>query len=80
MKKKLIMPLALAALTAVILTGCTGNTNKNEETLTSSSETSSELKDSLTVSIGSGFEDGNFDPCTGYGIYGYGQFPWHIQD
>lgn len=74
MKKKLIMPLALAALTAVILTGCTGNTNKNEETLTSSSETSSELKDSLTVSIGSGFEDGNFDPCTGYGIYGYGLF------
>lgn len=74
MKKKLIMPLALAALTAVILAGCTGNTNKNEESLTPSSDTSSKLQDSLTISIGSGFEDGNFDPCTGYGIYGYGLF------
>lgn len=75
MKKRPIIVLILAVFTAVILTGCTGNTNKKEEALKpASEESSSKLQDSLTISIGSGFEDGNFDPCTGYGIYGYGLF------
>ncbi len=75
MKKKLIMLLLLAALTMATMTGCANSTNKNGESPAPSPETSSfEMKDSLTISIGSGFEDGNFDPCTGYGTYGYGLF------
>lgn len=75
MKKKLIMLLLIAALTTAIMTGCANNTNKNGESPAAPPETSSsEMKDSLTISIGSGFEDGNFDPCTGYGTFGYDLF------
>lgn len=75
MKKKLTILLIIATLSVTLLAGCTGNTKKDEEAATSSPETfASELQDTLTISIGSGFDDGNFDPCTGYGTYGYGLF------
>ncbi len=74
MQKKLITRLLLATLSLSILTGCTGKTQKNEDAVPPSQETSSNPNDSLTISVGSGFEDGNFDPCTGYGTYGYGLF------
>jgi len=65
----------LFILTLFILTGCTGDTNKKEEPVALSQETSPlELQGSLTISIGSDFDDGNFDPCTGYGIFGYDLF------
>lgn len=34
----------------------------------------SEVKDELVISVGTGIADGGYDPCTGYGIYGYGLF------
>ncbi len=75
MRKKITMLLVLAIVTLSIFTGCTGNAKQKEEAVTSSPDTSSSnSQDSLTISIGSGFEDGNFDPCTGYGTYGYGLF------
>ncbi len=74
MKKKLIMLLLTTTLITAIVTGCTINTSMKGKSPASSPETSSEIKDSLTISIGSGFEDGNFDPCTGYGTFGYGLF------
>lgn len=73
MKKKLITLLLTTTLITAIVTGCTNNTSVKGKP-PASSETSSEIKDSLTISIGSGFEDGNFDPCTGYGTFGYGLF------
>lgn len=73
MQKKLTTLLFI--LTLFILTGCTGDTNKKEEPVALSQETSPlELQGSLTISIGSDFDDGNFDPCTGYGIFGYDLF------
>lgn len=31
-------------------------------------------KEGITISVGSEFDDGNFDPCKGYGTYGYDLF------
>ena len=75
MQKKSITRMLLTTLTAILLVGCSGNTAKKDESNTPSPvSSSSESKDSLTISVGSGFDEGNFDPCTGYGTYGYGLF------
>ncbi|BCJ93838.1 ABC transporter substrate-binding protein [Anaerocolumna cellulosilytica] len=75
MQKKRIMRMLLAILTTILLVGCKSNKTKIEEPLTQPSvNSSSKLKDALTVSVGGGFYEGNFNPCTGYGTYGYGLF------
>lgn len=73
MKKTLNKLLILAALSVSILSGCTGGAKETGASSASATETSSS-QDSLTISVGNGFVDGNFDPCTGYGTYGYGLF------
>lgn len=72
--KKITIGLFFTILALFTLAGCTGNTNKKEESIISSSKASSEIQDSLIISIGSDFDNGNFDPCTGYGTYGYNLF------
>lgn len=61
MKRKLIALVMAVLLMAVPLSGNAG----------AAAESSS--KDSLVISVG-GMVDGSYDPCTGYGIYGYGLF------
>lgn len=73
MKKTLNKLLILAALSVSILSGCTGGAKETGASSASATEASSS-QDSLTISVGNGFVDGNFDPCTGYGTYGYGLF------
>lgn len=73
MKKVLKRLLILATVTVTLLTGCTGNVKEDRESPAVSAETSGS-KDSLTISIGSSFVDESYDPCTGYGTYGYGLF------
>lgn len=72
--KKITIRLFFTILALFTLAGCTGNTNKKEESIISSSKASLERQDSLIISIGSDFDNGNFDPCTGYGTYGYNLF------
>lgn len=52
----------LLIVTISLVTGCAGNEGKNI------------IKDSLTISIGSEIVDGNYNPCNGYGTYGYDLF------
>lgn len=73
MKKTLNKLLILAALSVSILSGCTGGAKETGVSSAPATEASSS-QDSLTISVGNGFVDGNFDPCTGYGTYGYGLF------
>ncbi|EGO65468.1 ABC transporter substrate-binding protein [Acetonema longum] len=50
----------------LILPGCTGPSGK--------SQADSRPRDELIISVGKGAASGGYDPCTGYGIYGYGLF------
>ncbi|MDF2510727.1 MAG: peptide/opine/nickel transporter [Herbinix sp.] len=75
MRKRITLLFILATLSLSALTGCMGNSNNNEETVTPAPESSSSIsQDSLVISIGSEFADGNFDPCTGSGTLGYDLF------
>jgi len=66
-KEQKIRWIILTVLLVLTLTGCTGNKAKKEKSIAS-------LSDSLTISIGSDFVEGNYDPCSGYGTYGYDLF------
>lgn len=74
MFKKKFAPIALTVLAVAVLSGCGQKTSESVTSQTSQSETSVKEQDSLTVSVGSSLVDGNYDPCTGYGTYGYGLF------
>lgn len=79
MRKKLIALTTAAVLVAAMLAGCGGNKTNTSESTTSVAQTeqsssASESRDSLVISVGGGMDDGNFDPCKGYGTYGYGLF------
>lgn len=62
MQKKQTRLFILFTLTLFLLISCTGNSNNTYK------------KEELIVSVGSEFDDGNFDPCKGYGAYGYDLF------
>jgi peptide/nickel transport system substrate-binding protein len=62
--KKICLVLTLFMMITLALTGCQG----------ASPAPSGEPKDELVISVGSGQASGGYDPCTGYGTYGYGIF------
>lgn len=66
MRNKIILLLILTSLFISILSGCTSNPQSDSP--------STSTPDSLVISVGGGLVDGNYDPCTGYGTYGYGLF------
>lgn len=73
MRKRFISLAITALLGAGALMGCAGETEPGTPTQ-SVGEATEATKDSLVVSVGTAAVDGNFDPTTGYGIYGYGLF------
>ena len=62
MKRKLIAIVTAIFLITTALMGCSHRENTSAE------------KDSLVLSVGGGITEGNYDPCKGYGIYGYSLF------
>ncbi len=65
MKRKFLTLVTAAFLAVTMLSGA--------NTAIAQTTADTAAKDSLVISIGS-MVDGNYDPCKGYGIYGYGVF------
>lgn len=64
-KKSFIRILLITLAVALVFTGCSKPSKEGSNDGTA--------KDELVISIGGG-ASGGYDPCTGYGIYGYGLF------
>lgn len=78
MKKFLALMLALTMAFSLVACG-NSNSSENNQNSDSSSETSQSQQESapkttLTAFVGTGMCEGNYDPCTGWGMYGYNIF------
>ena len=87
MKRRVLSVLLAMFLVTSILAGCSGGNGEDtsiesspptldvpSNTPNESDESEASSQDSLVVSVGKGMDDGNYDPCKGYGMYGYGLF------
>lgn len=65
MKKNLCVSFLCMMLGVTLLAGCGGKAAESKD---------AGAKKDLVISIGKGMTEGSYDPCKGYGIYGYGIF------
>lgn len=72
--KKVLSALTAFTLLLAFMAGCGNNKPSASPNGENSPAPGAAAKDSLVISVGSELVSGSYDPCTGYGMYGYNLF------